>query len=141
MIRLLSIVLPGSLLFLLAACSAPSPVLYPNAKLNESGQVEAQRNIEECKQLASAGGADPASGQVARSVGNTAIGGATGGTSGAVGGAILGAAGRGAAVGAATGATAGFIRSIFSSPKPSGAYINFVDRCLRERGYEPIGWD
>jgi hypothetical protein len=33
------------------------------------------------------------------------------------------------------------MRSIFSRPQPSGAYKNFVDRCLRERGYEPVGWN
>ncbi|MEM9441730.1 MAG: glycine zipper family protein, partial [Pseudomonadota bacterium] len=76
-----------------------------------------------------------------RAARDTAIGGAAGGATGAVGGAILGNAGRGAAFGAATGATAGLVRSIFSRPQPSGAYKNFVDRCLRERGYEPVGWD
>lgn len=136
-----STVFPSCLLLLLAACSAPSPVLYPNAKLNEVGQSGAQRDIEDCKQIAAAGGANPAPGQVARGARNTAVGGAAGGATGAVGGAILGSAGRGAAFGAATGATAGLVRSIFSSPKPSGAYMNFVNRCLSERGYEPVGWD
>jgi hypothetical protein len=72
---------------------------------------------------------------------NTAVGGAAGGVTGAVGGAVLGSAGRGAAFGAATGATAGLMRSIFSRPQPSGAYKAFVNRCLAERGYEPVGWD
>jgi hypothetical protein len=126
---------------LATACSAPSPVLYPNARLNEVGQAEANRDIEACKQLAEAGGANPAQGQAGRAARNTAVGGAAGGATGAVGGAILGNASRGAAFGAATGATAGLVRSIFSSPQPSGAYKNFVDRCLREKGYEPVGWD
>lgn len=135
------IVFPASLLLLLGACSAPSPVLYPNEKLNEVGKAEADRDIEDCKQLAASGGANPASGRLARSARNTAVGGAAGGATGAVGGAVLGSAGRGAAFGAATGATAGLMRSIFSRPQPSGAYKNFVDRCLRERGYDPVGWD
>ncbi len=127
---------------LLAGCSsAPSPVLYPNAKLNEVGQAGADRDIEACKQMAAAGGANPAPDQAGRSARGTAVGGVAGGATGAVGGAILGNAGRGAAFGAATGATAGLMRSIFSRPKPSGAYINFVDRCLREKGYDPVGWD
>ena len=139
--RIRSIVFPGSLMLLLAACSAPSPVLYPNAKLDEAGRDQANRDIEACKQMAASGGANPASGKVARSARNTAVGGAAGGATGAVGGAVLGSAGKGAAFGAATGATAGLMRSIFSRPQPSGAYKNFVDRCLRERGYEPVGWD
>jgi hypothetical protein len=116
-------------------------VLYPNAKLSDVGQAEANRDIEACKQLAEAGGANAAPGQAGRAASNTVVGGAAGGATGAVGGAILGNAGRGAAFGAATGATAGLMRSIFSSPQPSGAYKNFVDRCLREKGYEPVGWD
>lgn len=127
---------------LLTACAgAPEPVLYPNARLNEVGQAQAQQDIAACKQLAASGGANPAPDQAGRAARNTAVGGAAGGATGAVGGAILGNAGRGAAFGAATGATAGLVRSIFSSPKPSGAYKNFVDRCLREKGYEPVGWD
>jgi hypothetical protein len=124
-----------------AGCSAPSPVLYPNARLNEVGQAEANRDIEACKQLAESGGANPAPGKAGRAARNTAVGGAAGGATGAVGGAILGNAGRGAAFGAATGATAGLVRSIFSSPQPSDAYKNFVNRCLRDKGYEPVGWD
>lgn len=130
-----------SSLLLVAGCSAPSPVLYPNARLNEVGQTEANRDIEACKQMAAAGGANPAPGQAGRSASGAAVGGVAGGATGAVGGAVLGNAGRGAAFGAATGATAGLMRSIFSRPKPSGAYMNFVDRCLREKGYEPVGWD
>lgn len=135
------IIFSGCLLLLLTACSAPSPVLYPNARLTEAGQAQADRDIDDCKQLAASAGANPASGQVERNARNTAVGGAAGGATGAVGGAVLGSAGKGAAFGAATGATAGLMRSIFSRPQPSGAYKNFVDRCLRDRGYEPVGWD
>ncbi|MDH3662845.1 MAG: glycine zipper family protein [Alphaproteobacteria bacterium] len=129
-------------LLLIAGCSsAPSPVLYPNARLNEVGQAQANQDIEACKQMAAAGGANPAPDQAGRAARGTAVGGAAGGATGAVGGAVLGNAGRGAAFGAATGATAGLMRSIFSRPKPSGAYMNFVNRCLSEKGYEPVGWD
>lgn len=129
-------------LLLLAACGgSPSPVLYPNAKLNDVGQAQANSDIEACKRMAAAGGANPAEGQGGRAARNTAVGGVSGGAVGAAGGAVLGNAGQGAAFGAATGATAGLMRSIFSSSKPSGAYMNFVDRCLRDKGYEPVGWD
>ncbi len=128
-------------MLVMTGCSAPSPVLYPNARLNEVGQAEANRDIEACKQMAAAGGANAAPDKAGRAARNTAVGGAAGGATGAVGGAILGNAGRGAAFGAATGATAGLMRSIFSRPQPSDAYKNFVNRCLREKGYEPVGWD
>ncbi len=141
MMRPVSTIFAGCCALLTAGCSAPSPVLYPNARLNEVGQSQARRDIEACKQLAAAGGANPAPDQAGRSAKSAAVGGVAGGATGAVGGAILGSAGRGAAFGAATGATAGLMRSIFSRPQPSEAYKNFVDRCLSERGYDPVGWD
>ena len=57
------------------------------------------------------------------------------------GGAVLGRAGRGAAVGAATGATGGFLRGLFKGRQPSQVHKRFVDKCLRDRGYEPLGWE
>ena len=71
---------------------------------------------------------------------DTAVGGAFGAAVGAVGGAIVGSAGRGAAVGGATGATAGILRGLFKSSEPDPVYRSFVEKCLREKGYEPMGW-
>jgi hypothetical protein len=133
--------LAGSTLLLLAGCASPSPVLYPNGHLQQVGRAQADSDIAACEQLAAENGANPAAGNAGRAARNTAVGGAAGGVTGAVGGAVLGSAGRGAAFGAATGATAGLMRSIFSRPQPSGAYKAFVNRCLAERGYEPVGWD
>jgi len=62
------------------------------------------------------------------------------GAIGAAGGAVRGSPGTGAAVGAATGTTAGFLRGLFKAGEPSPVYKNFVNHCLRERGYEPVGW-
>jgi hypothetical protein len=53
---------------------------------------------------------------------------------------VVGELGRGAGVGAATGATAGLIRGLFKASQPSPVYKSFVERCLQEKGYEPIGW-
>jgi hypothetical protein len=128
---------------LVSACaSGPKPVLYPNQRLQTAGQAQADQDIAECRDMAANAGASAGSGKAKRAAGSTAAGGAIGGATGAVGGAILGAPGTGAAVGAATGATAGLLRSLFSGGGgPSQAYRNFVDRCLRERGYEPVGWE
>jgi len=129
----------------LAACAARRPVLYPNAQLQRVGAQAADRDIDDCLQRAdayvSSGGQ---SGTVARDVaGSTAIGAGSGAAIGAVGGAITGSAGEGAAVGAATGGTAGLLGGLFGashSHGPDPVYAAFVDRCLRERGYDPIGW-
>lgn len=125
--------------FTLSGCASHSPVLYPNAHLARVGQAQAERDIAECKQLA---GQYIASGAVGSVAGSTAAGGGTGAAIGAAGGAVRGNAGAGAGVGvgAATGAAAGFLRGLFRTSEPSPAYRNFVDRCLRERGYEPVGW-
>jgi len=125
---------------LIAACS-PKPILYPNAHYQEVGEAAAQQDIEECKDMAKDAGAKPSQGKAGQMAGGTTAGGAVGSAAGAVGGAVVGSPGRGAMVGAAGGATAGFLRSLFRKSPPSNAYKQFVQRCLTERGYEPVGWE
>jgi hypothetical protein len=125
----------------LGGCAGPSPVLYPNSRLQTVGQAAAERDIADCRRLADHAGADRGAGRGGAAAGGAVAGGAIGGAAGAAGGAIAGAPGTGAAIGAASGAAAGLIRSLFRSDGPSQAYRNVVDRCLRERGYEPVGWD
>ena len=122
-------------------CSSPTPVLYPNAHLATVGQAAARRDISECKAMAESYGASAQKGSAANVAGSTAIGGGAGAAVGAAGGAVVGSAGKGAGVGAATGATAGFLRGLFRSRKPSRIHVRFVNKCLRDRGYEPIGWE
>ena len=128
-----------------AGCSARRPVLYPNEQVNKVGDAVAQRDVDDCmsraEQYVKSGGQ---AGQVAQQAGGrAAVGAGVGAASGAVGGAIAGNPGQGAAIGAATGATAGLLSGVFDSwrsQEVDPVYANFVDRCLRERGYEPIGW-
>lgn len=125
-----------------AGCAAAArPVLYPNDHLSAVGHARADADLAECRQLAEAAGASGGAGQGEQAAKSGVVGGAIGGATGAVGGAILGRPGTGAAVGAATGATAGLMRSLFRRSEPSSAYRGFVDRCLRERGYDPVGWE
>jgi hypothetical protein len=125
----------------LGACAGPKPVLYPNSHYQAVGQAAAERDIADCRRVADQAGARRGSGQGEAAAGGAVAGGAIGGAAGAAGGAIAGAPGTGAAIGAASGAAAGLVRSLFRSDGPSQAYRNVVDRCLRERGYEPVGWD
>lgn len=132
-------------LLVLAACSTRRPVLYPNDHYQRVGRSVAERDTDDCmrraEQFVSSRGHN---GEAARNVaGGTAVGAGTGAAIGAVGGAVSGGAGEGAAVGAATGATAGFLHGlfgVFQSRRADPVFASFVDRCLRERGYEPIGW-
>jgi hypothetical protein len=64
-----------------------------------------------------------------------------GAAAGAAGAAVYGGdVGRAAGTGAAAGAAAGAVRGGFEAADPNPTYRNFVQRCLRERGYDVIGW-
>jgi len=128
-------------LLLLSGCAGPKPILYPNAHLQVVGQETAKDDIAECREMAEAAGAKEGQGKAGQVAGRTAAGAGVGAASGAVGGAISGAAGAGSLIGAASGATIGLLSGIFSRPNLGQGYINFVNRCLSEKGYEPVGWE
>ncbi len=124
----------------LAGCAAGSqgPVLYPNDHLKRVGEVQAQKDIEGCSKLAEAYvKANPG----ARVVGGAIVGGGAGAVVGGSVGAVTGRIGRGAAIGAAAGASTGLIRGLYKASKPSPVYKAFVNRCLKDKGYDPIGWE
>jgi len=139
-LRTLSVSCVGlALVLMVAGCASQRPVLYPNAKLQRVGNEVAQRDIDECMRLAEDYGVSHGGGeQAARRAGEgAAVGGAAGAAAGAIGGRNVGdSAARGAAIGGAAGAARGATRS----DRPSGPYRGFVQRCLRERGYDVIGW-
>jgi len=122
----------------LAGCASQRPVLYPNAKYNQVGPEIAQKDVDDCIRLAEQHGVTHSGGEkVAR---RGAEGAAVGGAAGAAAGAVRGDVGRGAGVGAAAGAAAGATRGAIHSGEPGSVYRGFVQRCLRERGYDVIGW-
>ena len=55
-------------------------------------------------------------------------------------GAVTGNVGRGAAIGAAGGGASGITQGALSAREPDAVYRRYVETCLRERGYDPIGW-
>ncbi|MBI1735697.1 MAG: cell envelope biogenesis protein OmpA [Candidatus Rokubacteria bacterium] len=129
-----------------ACAGSQKPVLYPNAKVQEVGREQAERDVDDCRRLAG----DYVKNTAAKDIGkDAAVGGATGAATGAAGGAVHGAvsgrgagggAATGAAVGAAAGATAGAVRGAVKNTEPSPIYKEFVNRCLAERGYQVLGW-
>jgi outer membrane lipoprotein SlyB len=135
----------ASLLVGLSACATQRPVLSSNDHLTRVGSAAAERDVEECIRRAelyrSGGdGVDTAKGSaVADTVTNSTVGAAAGGA----GGAIVGRAGQGAAAGAAAGAAGSLMQALLRglfTPKAPDPSRGFVDRCLREKGYEPAGW-
>jgi len=77
------------------------------------------------------------SNQAAEAAKHTAGGAAVGTATGAIGG---GGAGRGALVGLGVGSVDGFFSWMFGSRKPEPVYVNYVNICLGERGYQLVGW-
>jgi len=133
------ILLPVFIIFVfLAGCaSRAKPVLYPNAHLKSVGKEQAEVDIAECARLANEYIKTNPEGKIA---GSTAAGGAGGAVVGGAVGAVTGNVGRGASIGGAAGAAGGLVRGVAKASQPSQVYKNFVLRCLKEKGYEPIGW-
>jgi outer membrane lipoprotein SlyB len=125
-------------IFVLLGCAAHQrPVLYPNEKLSRVGQEQAQKDIDQCMQMAEAYVKKHQDSKVAE---GALKGGAVGAATGAAIGAVTGDFGRGLAAGAAGGAAGGATYGLFKAAEPSPIYKEFVDRCLRDKGYQSLGW-
>jgi hypothetical protein len=112
-------------------------VLYPNAHRTEVGAAAAEADVAECLALAKSASSEAGRGRevVRKTFGGAAFGAITG----VVVGAITGNPGRGAAIGGAGGGTAGLLHGI-GGPRPDEITRRFAERCLRDRGYDPVGW-
>ena len=145
MTKLITIIFAAAIAALVG-CAAQRTVLYPNARLNQVGTTAAEGDIDMCMRMA--GDYVSAGGRTDKAVEDAAVGGGTGAAvgaaAGAAGGAVVGRTGTAAAVGAAgggaAGVTRGLIHGLSGKQDPHPVYKNFVNRCLRERGYDPIGW-
>jgi len=131
----------------LSACAAQRPVLHSNEHLMQAGSTVAERDIDECMRRTEGYVSSEPGQNVGESAATDTVTSAAGGAAGGgVGGAVIGQAGRGAAAGAAGGAaaslTSSLLRGLFAprQPSPSPSYRDLVNRCLREKGYEPGGW-
>lgn len=125
-------------ILLVAGCGSKRPVLYPNDYLKQVGPAKADQDIDDCIRMAD----DYKAGtgktrEIAKETGKTAV---VGAATGAVVGAIAGDAGMGAAIGAAGSGIAALGRGIMWSDEPDSIFMQFVDQCLREKGYQPLGW-
>jgi len=121
-----------------SACAKKRPVLYPNATYQAAGATAAQRDIDDCVQMAADyGHATDAGKNVAAS---TTKGAAVGAAVGGAVGLVTGNAGRGLAAGAAGGGAGGMTRGAMKSGDPDEIERRFVEQCLRDKGYQVIGW-
>ncbi len=128
----------AAIAILTTACAKKRPVLYPNLTYQTAGASVALADIDECIQLAADHGhATDAGKNVAAS---TAKGAATGAVVGGAVGAVTGRPGRGAAAGAAGGGAGGMMKGVWKSGDPDQIERRFVEQCLRDKGYQVIGW-
>jgi hypothetical protein len=106
------------------------------------GPEVAERDIDEC--IARAEAARTEGRETSNVVTGAATGSVVGAAAGGAGGAVVGQAAQGAAAGAVGGAVASLMHALlgwmFQPKPPDPSNQQFVDRCLREKGYEPAGW-
>lgn len=138
MTRYVIVALAASLLLVFAGCGPKRPVLYPNAHLDSVGMQVAQADIDDCIMKAEAAGANASDGQGPKNVATSA---AVGAAAGAVFAAIMGNnVGRAAAASGGAAAAGSSVYEVSKSGDPSAIHKNFVDKCLRDKGYDVIGW-
>lgn len=126
-------------MLILGGCSTTkSPILYPNEHLTTVGAEQANRDIEECCRLADSYLKSQKTKEMTK---NAVESGVVGAAAGAAAGSIFGHAGRGAAAGAAAGAASSVTHSLFRVKDPDPVFMNYVNRCLSDRGYQPLGWE
>jgi hypothetical protein len=126
---------------LTAGCATgpQQPRFYPNAHYEQVGAGQAQYDIEACQRLAADSGVGT---RKDGAVGERAAQGAVlGGIGAGVWGLVSGNAGERALAGAAAGAATGAATGGFESAQTNPTYKRFMERCLRERGYDVIGWE
>jgi hypothetical protein len=129
-----------------AGCATQRPVLYPNEQFKRVGSTVAERDIDDC--MGQAESYIASNGRTGSAVQGAATGAASsatiGAAAGAAGGAVVGRAGTWAGIGAASGGAAAATRSLIhgftGKQDPPPVYKNFVHRCLRDKGYDAIGW-
>jgi hypothetical protein len=76
----------------------------------------------------------------ARTAKSAGAGAAVGSAVGAAVGAVGGRPGSGAAAGAAGGGAGGLLRGVFGNRRNDPIFQRYVEQCLRDDGYAPIGW-
>jgi len=135
-------------LLVISACAAQKPVLSSNAHLMRVGSTVAEQDIDQCIAYAEAGSEagqtnkeNPKASPIADAATTSVVGAAAGGA----GGAIFGNAGQGAAAGAIAGAVGSLTYALlqgrlFQRKAPEPVTRQIAERCLREKGYEPVGW-
>ncbi len=124
------------------ACAGPEPVFKSNLQLQLYGKDAAGHEGAVCGLKAERAGlhhdtnrsGNAGAGIALGVIGGAAVGASTGLIGGPTGIAI------GAAAGGAVGGVLGLLAGTYKPMEPQQDYAVFVERCLKEKGYETTGW-
>ncbi|SDL22211.1 hypothetical protein SAMN05660337_2508 [Maridesulfovibrio ferrireducens] len=123
-------------IFACPAC-AKKPAIYPNDHSKAVGKAQTNQDIQYCLKLADDNVGKESRGK--KSVKTGLKGGLVGGAIGLGIGIVTGSPGTSALAGAAGGSAGGAVGGAVQD-NTDAVYRNFVEKCLIEKGYEPIGW-
>ena len=130
--------------FAASACASQRPMLASNEHLMRVGPNVAKQDIDDCMARAQVTASESGGSVGGNAVAGAATGSVAGAAAGGAGGAIFGNAGQGAAAGAVGGAvgslTQALLQGLFRPKPPQPSHQQFVNNCLRQKGYEPIAW-
>ncbi len=105
----------GAGVILITGCASQRPVLYPNEHIRRVGGIAADRDIDDCIRRA----------EESRSAGDAKAAGEAGTDASA----------------RVPSSPAAAISGLFGKPELSSIQKVFVNKCLRDKGYDPIGWN
>jgi phage tail tape-measure protein len=126
----------------LTACAGPEPIFKSTTYLQLHGKQQAEQEAAVCRVKAERAGLQHGTNRS----GNAGAGAALGVIGGAAVGASAGLIGgpTGIAIGAAAGGAVGGILGLFAGTykpvQPQQDYAAFIERCLKEKGYDTEGW-
>ncbi len=129
-------------LFALVGCAGPEPILNANQRLLLQGKDQAERDVDLCRYKAEQAGLRHGTNRSSNAAAGAVIGLLGGAGVGASSGLVGGPAGvaMGAAAGGVVGGVLGFLAGTYKPVDPQQDYMQFIERCLKERGYEISGW-
>lgn len=127
-------------MLLLAGCATapPRPLFYFGSYEEPVSKVQSDRDTDECMALArQAGVQENRDGQVGRKAASGAL---LGGIAAGAWSLIRGNGGDTVVAGAVAGGATGAAKGAIDSTEQNPIFRRYVERCLRERGYDVIGW-
>lgn len=135
-------IISSFMILALVACAGPEPILKSTTYLQLHGKDQAEREAAVCGLKAERSGLDHGTNRSGNAGAGATLGLIGGAAVGASAGLIGGPTGIaiGAAAGGAVGTVLGLLAGTYKPLQPRQEYAAFVERCLKEKGYEAEGW-